>query len=261
MKTIAIRASLNDNYVYLFQGRAGLWSVVDPGTAEVVCAFLSEQKALGNCAELGFILNTHHHLDHVGGNEELKRLTGAQIFCSSYDFQRVPSADRGLLDGERFFLDGLEFLALAIAGHTQGHMAFVCRELGCVFVGDTLFGGGCGRLFEGSPEQMMASLERLKRETAECRIYCGHEYTENNLYFALNLEPNSQTLRAELERVKNLRAQGQPTVPLSWARELLVNPFLRAGDQAFKEALGMQNKSELEFWRELRARRNHFVRV
>lgn len=216
---------LADNYGYLVIGPGGKRAaIVDCSEAAPV---LREVEHRG--LELEAILSTHHHFDHVGGNEEVARaLPKIRVIGSRADRTRVPALTEALADEEKFEVAGLEGRALFIPAHTSGHLAyFFSQGEPTVFSGDTLFAAGCGRLFEGSPEQMMRSLSKLMALPDATRIYCGHEYTEKNLRFAHELEPKNADIERKLERVKKLRAEGKPTVPSTIADEHRTNPFFR----------------------------------
>ena len=211
-----------DNYIWLIESlRApGRTLVVDPGDAAPV---LAELDARG--LELAGILLTHHHPDHIGGVAAL--LARAPVPVVGADDDRIPCLTRRMKDSERVeFLElGLAFETLHLPGHTISHIGFLGH--GALFCGDTLFSAGCGRMFEGNPEQMNHSLSRLAGLPPETRVYCGHEYTAANLRFALNVEPaNESTLRYD-RQVTALRANGAPTLPSTIALERQVNPFLR----------------------------------
>jgi hydroxyacylglutathione hydrolase len=211
--------ALKDNYAYLVadeERRAA--AVVDPSEAAPVEAALAR---LGLTLEQ--IWNTHHHHDHVGGNLELAARWKVEVLASDPDWGRVPGQTRRLRDGERFAWAGAEVEAMLIPGHTLGHVAY--RVADHVFPGDTLFGGCCGRLFEGTPEQMVSSLSRLRALPDATRVWCGHEYTMGCLRFALEVDPDNEALRARHARVA--AAPADPTVPLSLAEERATNPFLR----------------------------------
>jgi hydroxyacylglutathione hydrolase len=218
---------LEDNYAYLIQperGDAAL--VVDPSEAGPVHEALRERKRT-----LAGILNTHHHFDHVGGNEELVAVTGGPTVCGhASDRGRIPGQNRFLEDGEELALCGLRFRIMHIPGHTRGAVAYFVSDGGknAVFTGDTLFAAGCGRLFEGTPAQMYESLNvKLAALPDDTLVYCGHEYTANNLRFAATVEPGNQAVREKAARVAELRRSGQPTVPSTIAEERLTNPFMR----------------------------------
>ncbi|MBI4223433.1 MAG: hydroxyacylglutathione hydrolase, partial [Deltaproteobacteria bacterium] len=162
--------------------------------------------------------NTHHHWDHVGGNETLLR------------HKKVPILGPALQEGERISVGALEAAVLKVPGHTLDHVAFYFPDLKAVFCGDALFVGGCGRLFEGTPEQMFESLGKLKALPDDTQIYCGHEYTQKNLEFALTVEPANRALQKKYEEVKQKRASGLPTVPSTIGEEKSYNPFIRSGN-------------------------------
>ena len=213
-----------DNYSYLVWNEGGREAVVvDPGEAEPVLGALQARHL-----ELAGVLATHHHSDHVGGVSDLAgRFRSLRVFGHRSD--RLPALTDAVDQGKNFEVAGLRFHVLHVPGHTRGSVAYVLGD--AVFTGDTLFVAGCGRIFEGTPKEMFASLhERLGRLPANTRVYCGHEYTENNLRFALNVDPDHAPTRAEAARVAEQRQRGEPTVPGSLGEELLTNPFLRRYD-------------------------------
>ena len=227
---------LADNYGYLLIGpdsrRA---AAVDCSEAGPVLAEIAHRGLA-----LEAILSTHHHYDHVGGNEEVARaIPGLRVLGSRADRTRVPALTESLADGEELEVAGMRGRALFIPAHTSGHLAYFFPDDGppSVFSGDTLFAAGCGRLFEGSPEQMMRSLSKLAALPDVTRVYCGHEYTEKNLRFARALEPENADIARKLERVQRLRAEGRPTVPSTIAEEKLTNPFLRWKSPALRASL------------------------
>ena len=217
---------LADNYGYLLIGPDGRRSaVVDCSESAPV---LREVERRGLALEA--ILSTHHHWDHVGGNVEVAHaVAGLRVLGSRADSTRVPALTEALADEQEFAVAGVRGRALFIPAHTSGHLAyyFAEEEIPSVFTGDTLFAAGCGRLFEGSPAQMMRSLSKLTALPDATRVYCGHEYTEKNLRFAHELEPGNADIAAKLARVERLRAEGKPTVPSTIAEEKHTNPFLR----------------------------------
>jgi hydroxyacylglutathione hydrolase len=220
---------LADNYGYLLiapDGKRG--ALVDCSEAGPV---LEEVRRRGVALEA--ILSTHHHWDHVGGNVEVAgAIPGLRVIGSRADRTRVPALTDALADGEAFEVAGLRGRAVYIPAHTSGHLAYyfehgTAADRPAVFSGDTLFAAGCGRLFEGSPDQMMQSLSKLAALPDATEVYCGHEYTEKNLRFAHELEPTNRDIAEKLERVRGLRSQGQPSVPTTIADEKRTNPFLR----------------------------------
>lgn len=215
---------LSDNYAYLLvdpSSRAA--AVVDCAEAEPV---LDEVARRG--VTLRSVLATHHHFDHVGGNRDLLAARpDLRVYGSADDAPRIPGITDRVHDGDGFEVGGLEGRVILIPAHTSGHVAYWFPEERAVFTGDTLFAGGCGRLFEGDAAQMMSSLGKLAALPDDTRVYCGHEYTENNLRFALTLEPHNQELVAKMAAVQALRRAGQPTVPSTIGDEKATNPFLR----------------------------------
>ncbi len=226
MRVVPIRQFL-DNYAYLvIDESAAIAAVVDVAEAEPVVEALGREGV-----RLVAILSTHHHFDHVGGNEDLLAALPAgsvEVFGYDGDRDRIPGLTRGLADGEEFVLGGLRGRAIFIPAHTKGHLAYYFAAEGVVFTGDTLFGGGCGRLFEGDAAQMMTSLGRLAALPDATEVYCGHEYTARNLEFAAELEPGNARLAERRLEVQALRDADRPTVPTTIALEKATNPFLRA---------------------------------
>ena len=222
MRVVAVPC-LKDNFAYLIHAEGSKEAlVVDPSEAEPVLAAL-EREGLS----LVGILNTHHHWDHVGGNEDLlKRFPGIPVFGHASDRGRIPGQTDELEHGGRMQAGGLSFDVLHIPGHTTGAVAYVGG--GAVFTGDTLFAGGCGRLFEGTPAMMHASLnEKLGALPDETKVYFGHEYTESNLRFAAHVEPSNADVREKAKRVAEQRARGEHTTPSTIGEERRTNPFMR----------------------------------
>lgn len=245
---------LSDNYVYLARDPAsGVCAAVDPAVAGPVLAALD---ALG--WRLTLILNTHHHHDHVGGNLELKRATGCTIIGHAADAGRIPGIDRAVADGEEVAIGDAQGRVIAVDGHTRGHIAYWFPQAHALFCGDTLFSLGCGRLFEGQPAEMWASLQKLRALPEETRVYCAHEYTASNAAFALTIDGANPALIRRAAEVKDLRARGLPTVPSTIGGERLANPFLRADDPALQQAIGLPAASATEAFAEIRRRKDVF---
>ncbi|WP_371322991.1 hydroxyacylglutathione hydrolase [Dechloromonas sp. ZY10] len=245
-------AAFRDNYIWLLDdGQSAL--VVDPGEAAPVLAALSERRL-----SLAAILVTHHHADHQGGVADLLAVwPQAQVYAPQTE--NVPGCNRPLRGGEQLELLGAEFAVLAVPGHTLGHLAYYHR--GALFCGDTLFGAGCGRLFEGSPAQMAASLQRIAALPEETLIYCAHEYTEANLRFAAAVEPGNPALLARCRQVAGLRADGRASVPSTLAEEKATNPFLRCQQSEVVAAARQQGAvgdDPVAVFAALRAWRNNF---
>lgn len=214
---------LNDNYSYLLHDEvSGETAVIDPANAQPILSVLQEKHW-----QLTYIFNTHHHWDHVAGNAELKQQTGCLIVGSETDKLNIPYLDRTVKDGDTVQLGKQQARIIATAGHTLGHIVYYFAEDKALFSGDTLFVMGCGRLFEGSAEQLWQSLQTLKALPPDTRVYCAHEYSETNGRFALTVEPNNPALQAKMLNIRQLRAQGLSTVPSTIAEELATNPFLR----------------------------------
>jgi hydroxyacylglutathione hydrolase len=213
---------LSDNYGFLARDEAsGLAACIDTPEAG---AILRELDRLG--WKLDLILNTHWHPDHAGGNAEIKAATGATII-GPQEVTRISALDREVRDGDEVMLGETRFQVLGSGGHTLGHIAYYDGADHVAFVGDTLFALGCGRLFEGTPEQMWESLQRLAALPDDTRVYCAHEYTASNARFALSVD-DDPALKARADQVFAARARGEPTVPTTIGLEKATNPFLRA---------------------------------
>ena len=227
MLTLLPIPAFADNYLWLLHdGQQAL--VVDPGDAAPVQLALQKNKL-----QLAAILVTHHHADHTGGIDILRNQTGASVFGPASE--RIPEPYEPLREGHTVCALGLDFQVIDVPGHTSGHIAYYSPDVNgrpLLFCGDTLFSGGCGRLFEGTPAQMLASLDKLAALPGNTVTCCTHEYTLSNLRFALAVDPENQALAAHQIHCENLRKQHQPTLPTSIAQELLINPFLRSRQPA-----------------------------
>jgi hydroxyacylglutathione hydrolase len=252
--TVTALPAFSDNYIWLLSTGAAECAVVDPGDAEPV-----RRALLRDGLELAYILLTHHHADHIGGAPALAAVSGAQVF-GPHD-HRIPGQSRSFAEGERVDLPrlGLTFEVLEIPGHTSSHIAFFGH--GCLFCGDTLFSVGCGRLFEGSPEQMQESLDKLAALPANTRVFCGHEYTLSNCDFALQVDPDNQALQRRASAAEAARAAGRSTLPSELGEELAVNPFLRSRAPAVVRAARQRNPQAgpgSSTLAEIRAWKDHF---
>jgi hydroxyacylglutathione hydrolase len=223
MEIVAVPA-FSDNYLWLVHDEAsGETAVVDPGDARPVLA-AAEKRGWA----ISQIWNTHWHPDHTGGNLAIKQATGARI--SGPAGENIPGRDVGLREGDEVRLGGHVGRVIEVPGHTLGHIALIFDEDRVAFVGDTLFAMGCGRLFEGTPEQMYRSLQRLTALPPETRLYCAHEYTLSNARFAAHAMPGDAAIAARLAEVEEQRTRGEKTVPTSVAQELATNPFVLASN-------------------------------
>ena len=212
---------LRDNYGYLIVcQKTNRAAIVDPSEPTPVLRRIEEETV-----KLTAILNTHHHRDHTGGNEGLLAGNALEVYGHKSDEARIPGLTHGVDEGDEISVGELRGKVLFIPGHTTGHIAYLFENN--LFCGDTLFTAGCGRLFEGTAEQMHASLKKLMALPDETKVYCGHEYTENNLRFAITLEPKNHKLVSRFERVQALRGRGASTVPATIEEEKQTNPFLR----------------------------------
>ncbi len=222
---------LRDNYAYLIVcEKTNEAAVVDPSEAEPVLRRVEAEKV-----KLKAILNTHHHRDHTGGNEGLLQRLPLEVYGHRVDKERIPGLTHPLDEGAEVVIGEVKARVLFIPGHTKGHVAYLSDDK--LFCGDTLFVAGCGRLFEGTAEQMVNSLNKLQRLSPDTLVYCGHEYTEKNIQFAMTLEPTNEKLAAKMQRVRSLRLKGISTVPSTMAEEKETNPFLRWESREIQENL------------------------
>ena len=215
---------LTDNYVWLLHDKdTGETAAVDPSVADPVL-----DAAADRGWELTQVLNTHWHPDHTGGNAGIQSATGAPITAPA-EAERVSKVDRVVAEGDRVTVCGAEAVVWDIPAHTAGHIAYYFEREGMIFVGDTMFAMGCGRLFEGTAQQMHANLQRIAALPGDVRIYCGHEYTVANAKFAAHAEPGNPAIAQRLVEVEELRATGNITLPTTVEQERQTNPFVRAG--------------------------------
>lgn len=245
---------LSDNYGFLVHDpESGETATIDTPEADRI---LAEADAAG--WRITQIWNTHHHFDHAGGNAAVRAATGARIVAPGYDAHRIPDIDVPVSDGDTVSLGRHEARVLFTPGHTLGHVCYHFADDRIAFVGDTLFALGCGRLFEGSPEQMWTSLSRLAAWPEETRIYCAHEYTQANAAFALSVDPDNRDLQAYAAAVQAERARGEATVPTTIGAELAANPFLRPADPAIRKHLGLEAADDTAVFAAIRRRKDNF---
>ena len=254
MLEVTIIKCLSDNYSYLIKDKkTDLVGIVDPSEFDPVDIEISKTYK-----KLDFILNTHHHNDHVGGNIDLKKKYNSKIICSSYDEKKIPGVDIKKSDGDQFSLGETDFKIIHIPGHTLGHIAFYSEQANVIFTGDTLFSLGCGRIFEGTFEQMFESLEKIKNLPKNTMMYCGHEYTEKNGQFCISIDKENVKLGNRIEDAKNKIQKKLPTLPIALGEEIETNIFLRCDDKKIKNNLKMDNGSKLEVFTKLRSLKDRF---
>lgn len=236
MLSVLTVPAFNDNYLWIIHDGVHA-AVVDPGDAAPILAALQQHKL-----SLVAILTTHHHADHVGGVAKLLQHFNVPVYGPRND--PIATVSKPLDEGDRVTIAelGLSLSVLEVPGHTLGHIAYVADEQGWLFCGDTLFAGGCGRLFEGTPQQMLSSLDKLAALPGTTKVYCAHEYTIANLRFALAAEPDNQALAERFKVEQDKRARNEPTVPSSIGLEKSTNPFLRAREPAIAQVLAAQGR-------------------
>lgn len=242
----------SDNYgVLIHDPAANVTASIDaPETAAV-------RKALADTGwTLTHIFTTHYHADHTEGNEPLKAETGCEIVGPRAEATKVRGIDVQVGDGDTFQFGSFEVRVFDTPGHTAGHISYWIPEAKVAFVGDTVFSLGCGRLFEGDAQTMWNSLSKIIALPPETALYCGHEYTQSNADFALTIEPDNAALQARAEEIRELRAQGKPTLPTLLSRELETNPFLRPGSAEIRARLGMESNPDWEVFGEVRKRKD-----
>ena len=223
---VEIISCLQDNYSYLIiDENTNIACVVDPSESQPVSNFIDR-----NNIELKYILNTHHHYDHVGGNELIKKEFDTKVIGFNNDKERIPFIDITLEDQEIWSSDNFTAKVFHIPGHTSGHICFHFYKDNFLFTGDTLFSLGCGRIFEGTYEQMFNSLKIIKSFPEETLIYCGHEYTSKNAEFCLQNDPGNNELIKKINKINTFVKKGEPTIPSSLKEEIACNIFLRAKD-------------------------------
>ena len=251
---IEIIPCLNDNYSYLIHDEiSNTVAIVDPSEFIPCDTIISK-----NYKKLDFILNTHHHYDHVGGNEELKKKYNSKVLGFENDKNRIPQIDTVLKDNQEFKIGTLNFTTIFIPGHTRGHVAFYFKKERVVFSGDTLFSLGCGRVFEGTYKQMFQSLNKLKNLPGETKVYCGHEYTFKNLEFCLKFNPNNDFLKKKKNDIELSLKNKKPTIPSTIADEIKANIFFRVNDPDVKKAINLENSSDIEIFTKLRDLKDNF---
>ena len=244
---------LSDNYSYLiYEKTSKMVAIVDPSEFKACDNIINKYK------KLDFILNTHHHADHVEGNLKLKKKYNSKVIGFNNDKERIPGIDVMLKDNQEFKIGELVFKIIFIPGHTKGHIAFYFEKENVIFTGDTLFSLGCGRIFEGSHTDMFNSLNKLRVLPPETKIYCGHEYTKKNLDFCLKYDAENSFLTEKAKSVILKVEKGLPTVPTTLKEELNTNIFLRCNNLKLKKVLNLEHSSDLEIFSKLRDLKDDF---
>ena len=251
---IALVPMLKDNYAYLIHdGPSGATAILDPSEAEP-----GLKAASSRGWTITHVLDTHHHNDHCGGNLGIKKATGAKVVGPAYDRERIPGIDIAVDEQSGFTFGAHPAQVLFIPGHTKGHIAFYFPDSKALFCGDTLFSYGCGRMFEGSSDTMWASLMKLRALPDDTLVYCGHEYTEANLRFAVDADPSNDGLWRRQAEVQRIRAEGKPTIPANLGEEKKLNPFLRADQPDLKKRFGGEARPNHEVFGAIRAAKDKF---
>ena len=254
MLTINTIPCLNDNYSYIIHDDVkSLTGVIDPSEFDPIDKFIKNKYD-----KLDYIFNTHHHNDHVGGNAELKKKYKSKIVASALDKARIPDIDIALKEEKNFKFGDVLFKIFFLPGHTSGHVAFYAAKEKIIFTGDTLFSLGCGRIFEGTYKQMFNSINKIKNLPLDTKIYCGHEYTKNNLDFCLKYENKNKALLKKLTWVNEKINNRLPTIPVTLRDELETNIFLRCENLALKNSLQMSEASDEDIFRKLRDLKDNF---
>lgn len=235
MLEVTLVSILTDNYAYVLQSGDDV-AVVDPGDAAPIIEALEENPLLPN-----FIFNTHHHNDHIAGNKEIKEKYSAKLVAAEKDKHRISDIDQSVQDGNILQFGDEIVEVMETPGHTSGHICYWLPKSAVLFSGDTLFAMGCGRTFEGTAEQLFNAFQRFKELPDQTKIYCGHEYTQDNGIFCLSVDPDNQHLVERMEEVRVLRQNNQPTIPTTIELEKKTNIFMRA-----KNAIEFQKYRELK---------------
>ena len=245
---------LSDNYGYLIHDPIkNLTASIDTPDVHAI-----EEALNQNDWVLNYIINTHHHYDHAGGNLELKKKTNCKIIGPMQDKDRIPGIDQTIEHAEKFMFGSFTVKGFHTPGHTTGHMVYHFEDQNIAFVGDTIFAMGCGRLFEGTPEQMLNSLDIIMSWPDETMLYCAHEYTQSNAEFAITVDGKNEDLLKRKSEVDALREKLIPTVPTKLEIEKKTNPFLRSDDKEIRLELGMMASSRSEVFAEIRSRKDQF---
>ena len=251
---ISLIPCLTDNYAYIINDQESKTvGVVDPSESTPIIDFLKKKEL-----KLNYILNTHHHFDHIGGNNDLKKIYNAKIVGFSGDKHRIPNIDIPLENNSNWVFGKSKVRILHIPGHTMGHICFFFEKEKIAFTGDTLFSLGCGRIFEGTYQQMLSSINKIKKLPKNTKIYCGHEYTYKNAEFCIKYDKNNIYLKKKFEKVKKLRMNNLPTIPSLLQDEINSNIFLRCDQNDLKTKLNMDNREDFEVFKKVRDLKDNF---
>ena len=251
---IKIVKCLTDNYSYIIFDKRTLYAaVIDPSEADPIINQIEQNNLV-----LKYILNTHHHYDHVGGNKKLKEKYNCKVIGFEKDKHRIPDIDIGLKDNEKWKNELFECEVKHIPGHTSGHICIYIKKLNALFTGDTLFSLGCGRIFEGTYKEMYDSLNTLKKFPNDTKIYCGHEYTKKNSDFCLSIDKNNSNLVGKIKEINKNIKNGMPTIPSILSDELSCNIFLRSNNLDIQKQLGINSGDPIETFAKLRDLKDNF---
>ena len=254
MLNIEIISCLDDNYSYLLNDQStNTVAIIDPSDFNPCNKIINKKFN-----KLDYILNTHHHLDHVGGNKKLKEKYKSKVLGCELDKDRIPGIDITLKEKQSFKVGSVFFEVIFVPGHTKGHIALYFKDEKIVFTGDTLFSLGCGKVFEGTNEQIFSSLNKLKNLPSNTKIFCGHEYTKKNLEFCLQYDSNNEFLKKKSDWINSKIESKSPTIPTSIGEEKETNIFLRCNELSVKNALHLNNASEQEIFSKLRDLKDSF---
>jgi hydroxyacylglutathione hydrolase len=251
---IHIIPCLKDNYAYIIENeKTKNACVIDPSESGPVLIFLEKNKL-----NLKYILNTHHHADHIGGNLDLKKKFNAKILGFIKDKNRIPGIDIALNDKEIWNFEGSDVLVEHVPGHTSGHIFYYFKNENSAFTGDTLFSFGCGRLFEGSYKEMVDSLKKIKSLPRKTKIFCGHEYTISNLKFCMAIDKKNSELKKKYNQINNNINKNLTSMPANLDEEIELNIFLKFDNLKFKKKIGFEDLNEVDFFKKIRDLKDNF---
>ena len=254
MIKIEIVPVLSDNYVYIIHNEKNFQTaVIDPGDPEPIIHILREKQW-----SLDEIINTHHHNDHIAGNDKLIDIWGSKLIAPLYDKERINNVDQYVSDGDIINIVGINTQVISTPGHTLGHVCYFLKNEEILFSGDTLFRLGCGRVFEGTMEQMKNSLKKLINLPNKTKVFCGHEYTLSNAKFCVYLQPNNLDINKKYDEILKLRNKGAFTIPFKLDEEKKLNPFLQFDNKEFKKSIGLESKNQNEIFEYVRNKKDNF---